>query len=99
MDTNVSALIAFLDQRQLGPVRSVLLVIIGWLVGNAVFSETVLRNQLKILEKCLDKVDNLSKYNAIKNELDAIYDHITEGILLEANANGMDITKNQQNSF
>ena len=84
MDTNVSALIAFLDQRQLGPVRSVLLVIIGWLVGNAVFSETVLRNQLKILEKCLDKVDNLSKYNAIKNELDAIYDHITEGIRIRS---------------
>ena len=60
---------------------------------------TNLENQLKILEKCLDKDDNLSKYNAIKNELDAIYDHITEGILLEANANGMDITKNQQNSF
>ena len=37
-----------------------------------------MENQLKILEKCLDKDDNLSKYNAIKNELDAIYDHITE---------------------
>ena len=37
----------FLDQRQPGPVKSVLLVIIGclvgWLVGNAVFSETALR--------------------------------------------------------
>ena len=43
MDTNVSVLIAFLDQRQLGPVRSVLLVIIGWLVGNTVFSETALK--------------------------------------------------------
>ena len=29
--------------RQRGPIRSVLLVIIGWLVGNAVFSETALR--------------------------------------------------------
>ena len=58
-----------------------------------------MENQLKILEKCLDKYDNLSKNNAIKNELDAIYGHITEGILLEANANGMDIMKNQQNSF
>ena len=32
-----------LDRRQRGPIRSVLLVIIGWLVGNAVFSETALR--------------------------------------------------------
>ena len=37
-----------LDLRQRGPIRSVLLVIIGWLVvgwsiGNAVFSETALR--------------------------------------------------------
>ena len=39
-----------------------------------------MENQLKILEKCLDKDDNVSKYNAIKNELDAIYDHITEDI-------------------
>ena len=28
---------------------------------------TNLKNQLKILEKCLDEVDNLSKYNTIKN--------------------------------
>ena len=36
-----------MDRRQRGPMRSVLLVIIGWLVGwlvgNAVFSETALR--------------------------------------------------------
>ena len=31
-------------------------------------------------EKCLDKDDNLIKYNAIKNEVHAIYDHITEVI-------------------
>ena len=34
---------SFLDRRQRGPIRSVLLVKIGWLVGNAVFSETALR--------------------------------------------------------
>ena len=34
----------FLDRRQRGPIRSVLLVIIGWLVGNAVFSETALKD-------------------------------------------------------
>ena len=39
-----------------------------------------LENQLKTLEKCLDKYDNLSKYNGVKNQLDAIYDHITERI-------------------
>ena len=33
----------FLDRRQRGPIRSMLLVIIGWLTGNAVFSETALR--------------------------------------------------------
>ena len=33
----------FLDRRQRGPIRWVLLVINGWLVGNAVFSEMVQR--------------------------------------------------------
>ena len=33
----------FLDRRQPGPIKSVLFVIIGWLVCNAVFSETALR--------------------------------------------------------
>ena len=28
--------------------------------------------------------DNLSKYNVIKNELDAIYDHTTEGIRIKS---------------
>ena len=37
-----------------------------------------------MLEKCLDEDDNLSKYNAIKNELDTIYDHITEGICIRS---------------
>ena len=32
-----------MDRRQPGPIKSVLLVIIGWLVGNAVFSETALK--------------------------------------------------------
>ena len=55
---------------------------------------TNLEDQLKQLEKCLDKDSNLSKYNAIKNELDTIYDHI-----IEANATGMNVAKIQQNSF
>ena len=39
-----------------------------------------LENQKKIFDKSLDGDDKLSKYNAIKNELDAICDNITEGI-------------------
>ena len=39
-----------------------------------------MENQPKILEKCLDDDDNLSKYNAVENELDAIYDHIPPGM-------------------
>ena len=43
-----------------------------------------MENRLKLVEKCLDKDDNLCKYNAIENELDAIYDHITEGIRIRS---------------
>ena len=32
-----------LNRGQPGPIKSVLLVIIGWLAGNAVFSETAVR--------------------------------------------------------
>ena len=43
--------------------------------------QTNLENRLKILEKSVDEDDNLKKYTAIKNQLDTIYDHITESIL------------------
>ena len=46
-----------------------------------------LENQLKMLEKCLDKDDNISKYNAIKYGLDAINDQITEGIRIRSKSN------------
>ena len=46
-----------------------------------------LENQFKILEKDLDENDNLSKYNNIKNELDAIFDHITDGIRIRSKCN------------
>ena len=36
-------LLFFLDRRHRGAIRSVLLVITGWLVGNAVFSEADVR--------------------------------------------------------
>ena len=42
-----------------------------------------LENQLKELEKNLDE-DNLSKYNSVKNELDVIYDHITEDMRIRS---------------
>ena len=45
-----------------------------------------LENQLKELEKNLDE-DNLSKYNSIENELDVIYDHITEGMRIRSKCN------------
>ena len=45
---------------------------------------TNLENQLKIHEKYLDKDHNLSRYNAIKNELHAIYGHITDGIRIRS---------------
>ena len=47
--------------------------------------QTNLENQLKILEKSLD--NDLSNYNAIKNELDVIYDHIIEGIRIRSKCN------------
>ena len=46
-----------------------------------------LEKQLKILEKNLDEDDNLSEYNNIKNELGAIYDHITEGRRIRSKCN------------
>ena len=38
-----------------------------------------LKSELKKLEISFDNANNLGKYNSIKNELDAIYDHIAEG--------------------
>ena len=47
-----------MDRRQPGPIKSVLLVItgwlVGWLVGNAVFSETALRTFLILCMKLGD---------------------------------------------
>ena len=37
-------------------------------------------SELKKLEICIDDANTLGKYNFIKNELEAIYDHIAEGI-------------------
>ena len=39
-----------------------------------------LESKLKKLKISLDDANNFGKYNGIKNELDAIYDHIVEGI-------------------
>ena len=45
-----------LDRRQRGPLRSVLLVIIEWLVGNAVFSERALKIVLIFCMKLTDYI-------------------------------------------
>ena len=43
-----------------------------------------LENELKKLDISLDDANNLGKYNSIKNELDAIYNHIAEGIRIRS---------------
>ena len=60
---------------------------------------TKLENQLKILEKNLDEDDNLSKYNNIKNELNTIYDHITEGIRIRSKCNWYEHSEKSTNFF
>ena len=40
--------------------------------------------ELKNLEISLDGANNLGKCNSIKNELEAIYDHIAEGIRIRS---------------
>ena len=55
--------------------------------------------ELAILEKNLDEDDNLSKYNNIKNELDAIYDHITEAIRIRSKSNWYEHSKKSAEFF
>ena len=43
-----------------------------------------LESELKKLEMSLHDANSLGKYNSIKNELDAIYDHIAEGIIIRS---------------
>ena len=57
------------------------------------FENLFLTVQLKILEKSLDKDGKLSKYNSIKNELDAIYDHITEDICIRSKCDWYELSK------
>ena len=56
-----------------------------------------LKSELKKLENSLDDANDLGKYKSIKDELDAIYNHIAEGKKIEANTTGMRTAKNQQN--
>ena len=60
--------------------------------------KTKLENQLKKLEGKLDD-DNLSKCDSVNNELDEIYDHITEGIQIRSKCDCMNRAKNQQKFF
>ena len=43
-----------------------------------------LESEFKKLEISLDDANNLGKYNSIKNELEAIYDYIAEGIRIRS---------------
>ena len=43
-----------------------------------------LESELKKLEISLNDANNLGKYDSIKNELDAIYDHIAEDIRIRS---------------
>ena len=43
-----------------------------------------LESELRKLEISLDDANNLGKYNSIKNELEAIYDYIAEGIRIRS---------------
>ena len=60
---------------------------------------TNLGNQLKVLEKNLDEDDNLNKYNNIKNELDPIYNHVTEGIHIRSQCNWYEHSKKSAKFF
>ena len=62
-------------------------------------NEQIWKNWLKILEKSLDKDDNLSKYNASKNELDAIHDHITEGVCIRSKCDWYEHSKKSTKFF
>ena len=57
-----------------------------------------LENQLKELEKDLDE-DNLSKSNSVKNELDVIYDHITEDMRIRSKCNWYEHGENSKHFF
>ena len=55
--------------------------------------------ELTILEKNLDEDDNLSKYNNIRNELDAICDHIKESIRVRSICNSYEHSKKATKFF
>ena len=61
--------------------------------------QTNLENQSKIPEKSLDEDDNLSKYDAIWNELDAIDDYISEGIRIRSKCDWYEHSEKSINSF
>ena len=63
------------------------------------FQRRNLEKQIKISEKSLDEDDNLSKCNAISNELDATYDHITNDIRIRSKWDWYEHTKSQQKSL
>ena len=52
-----------------------------------------------MLQKSLDEDDNLSKYNAFKNELDEIFDKITEDIRIRRKCDWYEHSKKSTKCF
>ena len=58
-----------------------------------------LESELKKLDISLDDANNLGKYNSIKDELEAIYDHIAEGIRIRSKCDWYGHGKKSKNFF
>ena len=58
-----------------------------------------LESELKTLEISLDDANNLGKYNSIENELDEIYDHITEDIRIRSKCDWYEHDEKSTNFF
>ena len=53
----------------------------------------------KKIEISMNDGNNFSKYNSIKNKLDAIYDHITEGIRTRSTWDWCEYSEKSANFF
>ena len=58
-----------------------------------------LESELKKLENSLGDANNLGQYNSIKNELEAIYDHVSEGIRIRSKCDWYEYDKKSTKFF
>ena len=58
-----------------------------------------LKNELKKPEIILSDANSLGQYNSIKNELEAIYDHISEGIRIRSKCDWYEYGKKSTKFF